>query len=275
MKIFIPLIFAKLFYTKIYRGNVNYINFIVIDFNMEESLLKLSEIAEDMDDVINAIIKNGLNKDIVLDEFKKQKQLHYNKLLSNAIKDLSKVNNKIEFEVKKYQSLIRIKELIDSVIGIQGKYQQIDMLEIIKELKNSLPKIQKVNIDFEINNLPNIIKTEVLTDLAEAKKCFDNSCFRSCTILCGRVLETCLHRKYFELTRKDILETSPGVGLGKLIAKLKELNVGFDPGITEQIHLINKIRIDSVHTKQVTFNPSRSQAHAMILYTVDVINKLF
>ncbi len=242
---------------------------------MEESIQKLSEVTENMSEVINAILKNKLDRDIMLDEFKKQKQSHYNTLLNNALKELTKLGSDIDLKAKKYQSLIRVGELIDSLVNIKGKYQQAEMFEAVKELQNALPKVQSVSVEFEIENLPAVIKLEVLTDLAEAKKCFDHGCYRSCTILCGRVLETCLHRKYYELTRRDILETSPGIGLGKLIAKLKELNVGFDPGITEQIHLINKIRIGSVHKKQITFSPSRSQAHAMLLYSVDVINKLF
>jgi len=31
--------------------------------------------------------------------------------------------------------------------------------------------------------------------------------------------------------------------LGKIIAKLDELNIKFDPGLTQQIHLINQARI--------------------------------
>ena len=29
-------------------------------------------------------------------------------------------------------------------------------------------------------------------------------------------------RKYYDITKKDLLETNPGIGLGKLIAKLEE-----------------------------------------------------
>jgi len=255
--------------------HVNYIKFEHLSLFMEEDLQKLYEITENMTGVVNAILKNKLDKDIVLDEFKKQKQAHYNKLLENSVKEIMKIGNELDKSVKKYESFVRIKELVNALASAGGQYRQSEMLQALKELQNVLPKVQKVNIDFEIVNLPNMIKVEVLTDIEETKKCFENGCYRSCAILCGRILEACLHRKYYELTRKDILETSPGAGLGKLIAKLKELNVLFDPGITEQIHLINKVRIDSVHIKQVTFNPTKSQAQAMILYTVDVVNKLF
>ena len=93
--------------------------------------------------------------------------------------------------------------------------------------------------------------------------------------MCGRVLETALHRKYYEKTNKDILETNPSIGLGKLIAKLKDENFSFPPGITEQIHLINKVRVESVHKKQEVFLPSKGQANAIVLYTLDVLRKLF
>jgi hypothetical protein len=116
---------------------------------------------------------------------------------------------------------------------------------------------------------------EVHADLKEIEQCFQAGCYRSCTILCGRILETVLHRKYYEVTGKDILETSPGIGLGSLIAKLTQKSVQFDPGLTQQIHLINQVRVFSVHKKQTPFYPSKQQAQAMMLYTHDALQKLF
>ena len=84
-----------------------------------------------------------------------------------------------------------------------------------------------------------------------------------------------MHRKYFETTGKDILEKNPGIGLGNLIGKLSEKNVKFDPGLTHQIHLINQVRIFSVHKKKEAFYPNKDQANAMVLYTLDVLWKMF
>ena len=65
------------------------------------------------------------------------------------------------------------------------------------------------------------------------------------------------------------------VGLGTLIAKLKDKGHEFDPGLANQIHLINQIRIHCVHKKTSILNPSKNQTKAIILYTVDVLNKFF
>ena len=67
----------------------------------------------------------------------------------------------------------------------------------------------------------------------------------------------------------------PGIGLGNLIAKMKEQNIEFDPGLTQQIHLVNQVRIYSVHKKSQPFYPSKEQSQAMMLYTLDVLNKVF
>lgn len=123
--------------------------------------------------------------------------------------------------------------------------------------------------------LPAEIREDLVADLQEVEKCFNAGCYRSAVILCGRILEAVLHRKYYDVTGKDILETQPGIGLGTLIAKLAEKNVQFDPGLTQQIHLINQVRVYSVHKKQSAFAPTKEQAHAMVLFTVDVVNKLF
>ncbi len=124
-------------------------------------------------------------------------------------------------------------------------------------------------------NIPAEIRPDVSSDLRELEKAYNSGCFRASAILCGRVLETCLHRKYYEATGKDILEKNPGIGLGKLIAKLSEKDVRFDPGLTQQIHLINQVRISSVHVKRESFYPSAQQSYAMILYTADIIGKMF
>jgi hypothetical protein len=51
--------------------------------------------------------------------------------------------------------------------------------------------------------------------------------------------------------------------------------VVLDPGLTQQIHLINQVRVFSVHKKKEVFRPTREQAEAMVLYTKDVLRKLF
>ena len=127
----------------------------------------------------------------------------------------------------------------------------------------------------EIRGIPLDIKADVEADLDELDKCFKAGCLRSAVILCGRLLETALHRKYYESTGVDLLEKSPGIGLGKIIAKLSEKNVKLDPGLTQQIHLINNIRVFSVHKKQESFYPSKAQTQAIMLYTVDALRKIF
>ncbi|MBU0461498.1 MAG: DUF4145 domain-containing protein [Nanoarchaeota archaeon] len=129
--------------------------------------------------------------------------------------------------------------------------------------------------EYRVTGLPDDIRDEVTADTEEIKKCFDSGCYRSCIILCGRVLETALHRKYFEATGNDLLEKSPGIGLGNLVGKLKDANIAFDPGVSQQIHLINQVRIFSVHKKQDAFYPTKDQTQAIILYTIDVVRRLF
>lgn len=168
----------------------------------------------------------------------------------------------------------------DSYLKLWKLYKEnklAEMLPVLEQLKGSEKeeKKEKLKAGFSIPRVPFEIKDEMNADLAELHKCFENECFRSTIILCGRLLETALHRKYFEITGRDILETSPGIGLGNLVAKMKELQFNFDPGISEQIHLINQVRIYSVHKKQELFSPSKEQAHAIILYTLDVVKKMF
>jgi len=195
-----------------------------------------------------------------------------------------------------YQTLKKLsKELIVTSLSEQNEKQSYELSVEMKFLEEQLlypakalpiiTKIEKILLtidikesetqDFNIKNLPSTVKAEINADLHELEKTFNNACYRSCVILSGRILEVALHAKYYQCTGQDILEKSPGIGLGNLIGKLKEKEIFFDPGLTQQIHLINQARVFSVHKKQDPFIPTKDQAHAVILYTTDILKKLF
>lgn len=143
------------------------------------------------------------------------------------------------------------------------------MDELVGEVK------EKEEIKFALSRVPIDVQGEVFADLEELRLCYGTACYRSCIILCGRLLEIGLHRKYYQTTGVDILEKHPEIGLGSLIAKLLEKGVKLDPGLTQQIHLINNVRISSVHKKKDVFKPSKAQTNAIILFTMDTLEKLF
>lgn len=177
-------------------------------------------------------------------------------------RSLREVNQMVSSDNEDY--LMKINSLVNNMEN--SKNERRDRQEILK-LAEKLT-VRKIR-------LPGEILGEVKADLEEIDRCLENSCLRSAVVLCGRVLETALHRKYYEATGNDLMEKAPGIGLGKVIAKLSEANVVLDPGLTQQIHLINQVRVFSVHSKKEVFRPSREQAEAMVLYTKDVLRKLF
>ena len=178
---------------------------------------------------------------------------------SQEIKD---VDERLEFSVLLHR--LKITGDIKEILKISS-----EMEEILKETDS------KKDLNFKIPRVHDDVKGELVADIEELKICYNAKCYRSCIIICGRLLEIGLHRKYFETTNRDILETNPGIGLGSLVAKLIEKEVKLDPGLTQQIRLINNVRIFSVHKKQRPFYPSKSQAHATILFTLDILEKLF
>ena len=165
-------------------------------------------------------------------------------------------------------------DLKPMVSQLQNTQNVSEMRKILDKLAE-LVQPEEESKTFNQRKIPSEIRDEVTADLLEAQKCMNNSCYRSAVILCGRVLETALHRKYFEATGNDLLEKAPGTGLGNLIAKLSEKGVQLDPGLTNQIHLINQVRVYSVHKKQEAFAPTQNQTQAIVLYTLDVLDKLF
>ncbi len=200
----------------------------------------------------------------------------YNKLKDNAsnIRDLTKV------QARPDQKKV-IGEIYGTILELDVKKENFSELAgQLKVLAADLHddedrKSEGIGIKKIASSAPLEIRSEIKADLEELERCFNAGCYRSSTILCGRLLETALHRLYYDATGNDLLEKSPGIGLGNMIAKLSEKNIALDPGLTQQIHLINQIRIFSVHKKKEAFHPNKLQAQAMMLYTIDVLDKIF
>lgn len=230
-------------------------------------------------------IKYGVNPGVKIDnaqamiDYKLQQKKYIQERLENALKFLRESSFELR-NTKKFDELSQVK--INEILELVSELNTKDLEEINKITKKIEALAKQIRFPSEDDRLvkipkriPSEIKEDVVLDLEEMQKCYDTECYRSCVILCGRVLETALHRKYYEVTGQDALEKSPGIGLGNLIAKLNERKINLDPGLTNQIHLINQVRIFSVHKKQEAFYPSQQQTQAMILYTLDILNKIF
>ncbi|MBI4143983.1 DUF4145 domain-containing protein [Candidatus Woesearchaeota archaeon] len=170
-------------------------------------------------------------------------------------------------------------EQIDRIAGLvlelKSANEEQKIASILAEISERTAQIQApITIRTATLNVPGV-QEEIDADKKELEKCFTYGCYRSTVVLCGRILETALHRKYYEKTGQDLLEKAPGIGLGNLIAKMTEAGIKMDPAMANQIHLINQVRIHSIHKKQEPFNPTKDQTTAIMLYTFDVIKKLF
>ncbi|MFW6046394.1 MAG: hypothetical protein ACOCP4_01195 [Candidatus Woesearchaeota archaeon] len=225
----------------------------------------------------------NLSKKKEKDKYDKFKEV--NSLLNQRSRDdfykakeiLKEIRDEIEDEIKiikkenNLNSLLKLKEKLNEAINRRSKTE-------VKIIVNKIDLYRK-NEDYEFDvknlNFPINLRDEMIDDLNEIERCYKNQCYKASIIICARVLETTLHRLYYEKTGNDLLEKAPGIGLGKLIAKLKKKNELLDPAITQQIHVINQTRIYSVHKKKQLFNPSRGQTKAIILYTKEIIKNVF
>ncbi|MBW2986927.1 hypothetical protein KY336_00100 [Candidatus Woesearchaeota archaeon] len=225
-----------------------------------------------------------LKKCIRLGTEKKSSSLHdFNSTRAQYYKNLGKTKlNELLSQINDLPKSNQIMEITNLLLEIIDKYpDQHDQEELkskiekIEGLINSLEMKEKQKIRFDLPVIPASIKPELLSDMEEMQLCFDNGCYKAAVILSAKILEASLHRAYYEKTGKDLIETSPGIGLGKIVAKLSDQGIDLGPGTNEQIHLINKVRISSVHKQNTVFQPSKEQAHATILFTLDLLNKIF
>jgi hypothetical protein len=246
--------------------------------SLKEALLEVKEI-------INNILsrKIDFNSKIISDDFsfKQRERDYYSKELETSMKKLETIlsesfivaptEKRVLMEsaekIKELKQMINSKRFLESTVLIENIFS---IAPNVKVSEDDLPKSQ-----FALPYIPKDIYSEVKASFDELVKCFEHNCHRSAIILCGRILEIILHRKYFETTNIDLLEKSPDIGLGNLVMKFKEKGIELDPGLSNQIHLINQLRVASVHKKKQPFNPSINQTQATILYTLDTVKKIF
>lgn len=150
--------------------------------------------------------------------------------------------------------------------------QDLDKLE--KLSKSIKPESKKMDFNIK-SNLPLEIRNEIEYDLRELERCFNYQCYKSSIILCSRILEIALHRKYYELTKEDLLENSIRINLSELISKLKENKINLDGALMNQSDFINQINDINISKKSVLLNPSREQANTVVFLTLDTLNKVF
>lgn len=236
----------------------------------------LAELVKKIENNLKESMSNNIplkTKSAIFLNFKETRLANFGGIMAGDIKLLQKRLN----ELPSNEKTLDARRLAEQLAAELGKEDKAAMLKTLGTIKQSLPETNQKKEDhsLRIQNIPDDVKSDIELDLKEIKKCYDAECYRSAVILCGRLLETALHRKYYETTGVDILEKSPGIGLGNLIAKLNEKGIELDPGLTQQIHLVNQVRIFSVHKKQKSFSPTKAQTSAIILFTTDTLEKLF
>lgn len=202
----------------------------------------------------------------ILHDFKQRQKFSAAQNVSNSVKLLQDAAKSIPDDGAVVPSLLKAVDGLD-VENLKDLKQRLDG---VAGLASQLEEEEEFTV-----TVPDEIREHVEEDLNEISRCFEAGLYRSAVILCGRVLETALFSKYFHETGVDLLEKAPGTGLGNLIKKLAEKGIETDPALTNQIHLINQVRIHSVHQKKQVFRPSKEQTKAIILYTKDILNKLF
>lgn len=247
---------------------------------------------KDLEEVLkSAIAKHAFSqeKSTKVFDYKQKEKEYYKKEIENKLRKLKThllelCDSKDKLLIEKINTLTKQIELVFEKTDSSSIELIIKSLEKLESLSTILPEKKEMTDKAGINNfdrefslppLPAEIQQEIKANFDELKICFANNCYRSSLILCGKILEIALHKKYFDLTGKDLLEKAPDIGLGNLIARIKEQGFELDPGLPQLIHLINQLRIFTVHKKSQVFQPSREQTQATILYTIDILKKLF
>ncbi len=212
-------------------------------------------------------------KSASISDFKKNQDDYFRNAVLNGVSFVENSASKLDVAPEYDSFAVQIKAVAKKLSGTRNVSELKFMVNHLASLASNIKAAESVKLS--LHQVPLDIQADITADFDELQKCYSAGCYRSAVILCGRLLETAIHRLYFDMTGIDLLEKSPGLGLGNLIAKLKERSIELDPALTNQIHLINQVRVYSVHHKKDAFAPSKEQAHAVMLYTIDSLNKIF
>lgn len=239
---------------------------ITFKYNSNSGIIMAFDPVEDLKLALVGAINHNISLSppvkLTVSDYKHQRAEYYRTLVKQNLLKIKSIAGNLDEAAK--SKIIELEKFFN-----QGNPKA--MLGIVGTL--SIPK-QMPAASLNLN-LPLEIRDDIMLDMAEAERCLNAEAYRSSMVLCGRILETALHRKYYDVTGRDLLETSPGIGLGSILSKLKESNIEIDPAVAQQIHLINNVRIFSVHKKNTPFQPSKEQAQATMLFTIDILKKLF
>jgi hypothetical protein len=208
-------------------------------------------------------------------DYKTKEKEYYSKEIDYLFKKIKKNFSDLNMKEKDILEVQRILAEVEKNLNPKNSTSLKKVQTLLSNLLEFILESIKIKSNFSLPNLPKEIESEIKSNFYELDVCFNSGCYRSVLILCGKILEIALHRKHFEVTGQDLLEKSPDLGLGNLVKKMNEKGIDIDPGLSNQIHLINQLRIYSVHKKSQSFNPSKDQAQATILYTLDSLKKLF
>ena len=148
----------------------------------------------------------------------------------------------------------------------------MNLRSLFSELSGSLP-IERIMFLVDFSTLPQSIREETRLNFEEVRKCYYAGAFRSATGMCGRILEVLLARKYFEERGVDPIEQQWKMGL--LMRKCFENNVLDEPALGDICNLINRSRINSVHSTRRLYRPEQDDTKPIIEFTIGLVKKLF
>lgn len=140
----------------------------------------------------------------------------------------------------------------------------------------------EVNVKEVVKKVPSAIRYEVKRDFEEIAKCYGAFAYRAVLAFCGRILEVCLTKSYYDRQRRrhrTVVEITRAIAdkpLGAVIAECKRVGlVSNIPGLEDHATLINRVRVSSVHYKKSNYEPDINDAKGTVSFTIAALNKLF
>ncbi len=176
-----------------------------------------------------------------------------------------------------YSLLDMYEEYRDKCWDYEKKIREYEeKVSSLNEERNSLKaKLDKKDIVHykPVTNLNSFTKEEIEIDMKEAEICVNSGAYKAGITMCGRAVEVTLHSIYEEKTGSDLSRS--GIGLGKLIGKMREENIDIPEEITRIANFINDMRVISIHKREKLYLPSVEETTSIFELTNAVLRKLY
>ncbi len=204
-----------------------------------------------------------------------------------VIKKLYKGDKNIDFYNGMFAGYDHMHNFLAGVIKQLGEQRSQELIhcfliagDCTAYIAKLLTEQEVANEEFSINwDLLSISKSDVKEDIKrtykEVVQLFLRGFYVSSIIMCGKVMEICMHQVYFDEKKESLFKINSRIGLGQSFKELVKIGYTFPPETWSVLTLIKEYRNANVHKRVEDNEPTRLETKVVVLLSKKIVLELF